>query len=510
MKFKEFEDMHPIKRRQFVKALGTVLALPFIPRGVQEAVSDILFGGTAYAQTFPTNQATYFIEINLRDQFDFGHVAVAPGLATHANIIRGDRGKKLALFDDPSTLLRTGNQFYLTREGRALAPHVNNVAVLELCELAIGKIHGHEASCPLRSPGRTSSANGKPAMWTFDPPPREGGNDYHYSNTPTPGVLHNYHMKRLNPNIRNGVIYKGISRDIHTVYHHNGHLQNAQPNRHQTTQTLINSFAGATQTQSTFLADNAADISRLLGKVDESYLKRLRFDKSVSTEHGKEVSALEDLLIRQRQQVAIDINLSASERSYWSQGVSHMGHGANTAQIWEQCALATKIVANDLCKTVVLEFDHGDIHGPRNESQLRAQGTQIAYPLARMIEQLKAAGKFNQTLIAIYTTDGGRAPHSDSWGSEGKNGVILAGGRIKGGYYGDIRVANNSGDGHTWSYHAPTSNGTPGTGSQYNYGRISGASVWKTVAKAMGVPSSYYSSLSELNGHAYLDFMLRG
>ncbi|MCB0421441.1 MAG: hypothetical protein KDD61_10625 [Bdellovibrionales bacterium] len=510
MKFKEFEEMAPLQRRQFLKVMGTVLALPFTPKGVQQAVTEVLFGEVAYAEAFAASQANFFIEINLRDQFDFGHIAVAPGLAQFSGLKRGAMGHQLALFDDPSTLMRTGNRFYLTREGRALAPHVSNIAILELCELSMGTIHGHEAANAIRSPGRSYSSLGRPAMWTLDQPNKQGGNEYHYSNVPTPGVLHNYYMKQLSPSIRNGVIYKGISREIHTVYHHAGHLQNAQPNRHQTISTLINTFNGATQTQSTFLADNANLITRLLKKIDERHLNRLRYERNVASEHGQEVTALESVLIKQKEQVPINIALTPQERSYWSSGVSGMGHGTNTAQIWEQCGLAVNILKHDLCKTVILEFDHGDIHGDRSEAQLRAQGTQAALPLARMIEQLKAAGIFDRTLIAMYTTDGGRAPHSDSWGDQGKNGVILAGGMIKGGYYGDIRVAGNIGNGHFWSYHIPDASGNPiAQGTTGNASRVSGASIWKTVARAMGVPESVYGNLSELNGAPYLNYLLR-
>jgi arylsulfatase A-like enzyme len=76
-------------------------------------------------------------------------------------------------------------------------------------------------------------------------------------------------------------------------------------------------------------------------------------------------------------------------------------------------------------------------------------------PLVRLIESLKAAGLYENTLIAIYTLDGGRAPAANSSGGEGKSGLMLAGGMIQGGYYGDVGIAGDDGDGHVYSYSAP-------------------------------------------------------
>ena len=55
------------------------------------AAPALLRAGEAWAQTVAP---TYLIEICLRDQVDFGHVMVAPGLATDANLRRGPSGRR--------------------------------------------------------------------------------------------------------------------------------------------------------------------------------------------------------------------------------------------------------------------------------------------------------------------------------------------------------------------------------------------------------------------------------
>ena len=80
---------------------------------------------------------------------------------------------------------------------------------------------------------------------------------------------------------------------------------------------------------------------------------------------------------------------------------------------------------------------------------------QLALPLARLIESLKKANLFDRTLIAVYTLDGSRSPAAGSAGNEGKNSVMLAGGMIKGGYFGDVVVTGPDGDGHKYGYQSP-------------------------------------------------------
>ena len=114
---------------------------------------------------------------------------------------------------------------------------------------------------------------------------------------------------------------------------------------------------------------------------------------------------------------------------------------------------------------------------------------QAAKTLSRLIAKLKESGIWDRTLVAIYSTDGGRAPAAGSQGNEGKNTVVLAGGMIKGGYYGDVGIAGDDGDGHVYSYSAPdVGTGAPMAASTNNDGRMAGKYIWRTVAKALEIP----------------------
>jgi len=196
--------------------------------------------------------------------------------------------------------------------------------------------------------------------------------------------------------------------------------------------------------------------------------------------------------------------------AYWGQGVPAQACNPKQvkAQIWEQFAYAYKLVTNRLTASVALEFDYVDTHDSRDAEQLATETKQIALPLSRLIESLKKAGIYDRTLIAIYTTDGSRAPAANSSGYEGKNTVILAGGMIKGGYYGDLRVAGDDGDGHRYSYHAPDlDTGAPNaTGTTKNDMRLPGSAIWRTVTKALRIPNAVAGKFPDVAGAKALDY----
>ncbi|MEQ1876069.1 MAG: DUF1501 domain-containing protein [Bdellovibrionia bacterium] len=507
-KCEDFELMSLVERRRFLQVMGVLLGAPFVPSAFRFACNEILMG-EALAQANEINLPTYFVELNLRDQWDFGHAFVAPGLATHANLQRGAQGKKVALFQDPSTLRRAGSNFFLTNEGLPLEPHLANIAAVELCELSMGTIHGHESANATRSPGRSYTAGaGRYPMWLLDPHAKEGGHENHFSSTPTPAILHNYNQIQLNSGARRGVAYKGNSRDIHTTYHFAAGLDNAQLDRFQSTESLIDSFKISTSPATGVLASHATTIASLMKRVDRTFLDRLKYAPRSKVDHQTQIDGM---YRRLTDKSTFDLTLAQGEIDYWKAGVPEEGREGPKAQIWEQVGFASKLLTNNLVKTVSLEFDYVDVHDNRPESTLRAMGSQLSLPLSRLIENLKNAGIWDRTLIAVYTLDGGRSPASDSTGTEGKNGVILAGGRIRGGYYGDIRVAGGTSDGgHTYRYHKPDdstgvaiSSGTTG-----NDRRVSGASIWKTAMKAAGVPSRLYNSFADVTNAPELNYLI--
>ena len=126
MKVHEFERLAPIQRRRFLKLMGAALAAPLVPAAVRYACNDIVGEAKAEESGLPT----YFIEIDLRDQWDFGHVFVPPGLATYANLRRGEYGRKCALFYEMNQLVQKPNNVYLTPESMALEPPSQTVVVM--------------------------------------------------------------------------------------------------------------------------------------------------------------------------------------------------------------------------------------------------------------------------------------------------------------------------------------------------------------------------------------------
>ena len=518
-KLHDFHAMDPASRRTFLKALGIALAAPHVPAGLRFAVNELLVS-TAYAQSVEGSLPSYFIEINMRDQFDFGHAFVAPGIATASDMVRGASGTQVALFDDPNTLKKVGNNFYLTNESKGeIEEHLESIAVMELCELALGTIHNHEAANCIRSPGRSYNGGaGRSEMWLLDPHENQGGNENHYSAVPTPAVLHNYAQKQLSMGLRNGVNYKGVHRAIHTVYHHSAGLVNAQLDRYNSTDAILNAFNSvnvAPPAPTGILAKHSTTISRLVKMVDEKHLETLSFGTGAKADHEVQIQGAGQKLQAKSSAAgapkAFSLALTDQEKAYWRNGVSQAGHEGPKANFWEQVGWASKLITNDIVRTVAIEYCFTDIHGPRSEADLRAQGTQIARPLARLIKSLKDAGIYDRTTIVIYTLDGGRSPAADSWGSEGKNGFILAGGKVKGGYYGDLKVASRNGDAHTFSYHMPdlTSGLAIANGTTGNDRRVSGASAWKTVMKAAGISSQLMSKFPDTNAGQPLDFMLK-
>lgn len=505
MKSREFERMSPPRRRRFLKLMGAALAAPFIPAAVRHAANEMC--GVAEAAELPR----YFIELNLRDQWDHGQLFVAPGLATHTNLRRGEFGRQCAMFFQQADLVARPNRVYLTPHSLELEPHVDSIAMIDCCELSVGVIHGHESGNPMRSPGRTyQSGGGRREMYLNDPVDNfPQGCEQFYSSTPTPASFYNYWNKKNDPAARNGIAFKGISRGIHTAYHFGADLPGAELDRYQSRDMLFQAFPDKVEDLNVLRNEQeAAAMAEILGAVDPKFLNRRRFADVAVTNHEQNLQEARSLLYSGQTKL-ISMPLTPEEEGYWSSGIPDQVGVNIKAQIWEQAAWAFKLISNDLCRSVALEFDYVDVHDQRTVSQLEVETQQASRALARLISKLKEAGIYDRTLIAIYCTDGGRAPAAGSQGNEGKNTVILAGGMIRGGYYGDVGVAGDDGDGHSYSYAAPRiDNGQPAASVTDNSGRLPGKYIWRTVAKALNVPDAEASQFPDVADAQPLSWLL--
>ncbi|MCH9681428.1 MAG: DUF1501 domain-containing protein, partial [Deltaproteobacteria bacterium] len=438
------DSVHPLRRRRFLELAGAMLAAPAIPAGVRFAVNDQLVG-EAQAFGMETGQPTYFIEINLRDQWDFMHVFVPPGIATHTNLIQGGAGNMCTLFYGSQDITSHGNGHYLTPDSAALAPHLDQIAMCELFEICTGAIHGHEAVNAIRSPGRSKQMGpGQSPVWENEPGFSEQGNDFYYSSTPTPASLHNYRAKQLDPSLRNGVTLKYISR-FHTVCHYGAGLADAELTRVQSVDQLFQTFPDTVEDLNILPTPEEAQLLQdVMERVDGGFFSRYGFAEDARTRHASNLSEAAGLWHTGEVNI-VSMPLSEEEVSYWSAGVPDQVGDNLKANIWEQAAWAFKLLSNDVTRTVSLEFDYLDVHDTRGEAVMNTMGLQCALPLARLIESLKLAGIWDRTTIAVYSADGGRSPAANSYGNSGKNGMILAGGNIRGGSYGDVGVAGTAG-----------------------------------------------------------------
>lgn len=512
MKIPEIEAMSRLERRRFLKTLGVFLGAAAAGPSLRYACNE-LAGGAAFAQTAGAADQTYFIEIGLRDQWDQAHVMVAPGLATNGNLRRGINGNMAALYYGGGELRQrtvNGTQVFLTDDSAELEPHLNDIALIDSNELCDGPIHGHEGTNPLRSPGRAHEQTaGKLAVFSNDPTSNfPGGNDAHYSSTPTPATLHNYRQKQLDGALKNGFAFKGIARDIHTVYHFGAGLPGAELDRMQSKGQLFNAFPARVEDFNVVSKpEHASVIQRILKRVDGRYLAARKLSDAAKEGHTAALEEAKGRLYVQAPRV-ISLPITAAEEAYWRSGVpDQVAGGPVRAQPWEQAAYASKILSNDLARSIALEFEFVDQHGGRPEAMVRTMAQQASRPLARLITSLKAAGIWDRTLIAMYTVDGSRAVDADSYGNRGKNTLILAGGMIRGGYWGDIRVAGNSGSGHDYSYHGPDlTTGMP-TASE---SRLPSNRVWRTVMKALKVPDALCAQFPDVAGASALPFLLKG
>lgn len=536
--FSGLADLPPPARRQFLQRLGIALAAPGIPAALRFAVNE-LCEGTAYAAAAETKLPTYFIEFNYRDQVDWGQVAIAPGLVSaYGSLARGDTGRKAALFFDQAQIIKGPNNFYLTPDSQALLPHLDTIAFIDSGELTAGAIHGHNAANRNRAPDCSTTAKpGQSPMWTRDPTTQfPTGVEPYQSAIPTPASLHNYYQKMLTPGTRNGVVFKGVTRAKHTIYHFGANLPGSELDRMQEKAQLFTAFPSAGAPAAAGVLPNGAEaelLARILKRIDPAWLQRRRYAKSAVDDHLAEMTEAQGLLTGVGTGLPIPgmtVPLTPDEEAYWKEGVPEqlqngltnyagIAQDADTLthvrfQIWEQFALAYKLIAGGFTRTVAGDCEFIDHHDTRPQSNVRCQTLQMAPSLARLIEKLKAANLYDRTVIALYTCDGSRAPAANSQGSDdmAKMTIILAGGGIKGGYYGDITVGGKVADGQSYEIHMPdpiTGLPVPMGSTKGSIGRIPGSVMWRTVAKAMGIPDTLIGTFPLVADAKPMDFLLR-
>jgi Protein of unknown function (DUF1501) len=529
----EISALGPTERRKFLKWLGLLVSAPAVPAAIRFACNE-LAGGKAHAQAQETALGTYFIEFDFRDQVDLMHVFVPPALAARAELRRGDVGNQCTLYEQQAAITAHAGRVFLTPDSAELAPHVDTIAMIDTGEAGIGGVHGHEAANGMRSPGRTGSSSGRMPLFNNDGN-SGSGNDALYGTVPTPASLHNYHQKQIAAGLRNGFAFKGISRAQHSVYHFAAQLPGAELDRIATRDRLFETFPAVVEDLNIVASPEQAELfTRVLRRADARFFSRRRFAEEIGMGHANQLQEAGGLLYPAEPRV-VELPLTAEETEYWSAGVPNQqctigdkdaidcgtseqnatSGGFVKAQVWEQFAYASKLVRGNVVRSIALEFDFMDLHGDgvRTEQVLRTQARQCALPLARLIQSLKDAGIYDRTLIAVYTLDGSRRPAANSYGNDGKGTLMLAGGMIRGGYYGDIEVAGDDGNGHTYGFRAPDPvTGMPGelvTDWGARDKRTSSAAAWQTVAEALSIPRDLRDQFEEVAGVEPLRFMLR-
>ncbi len=515
MKLPDLENMPPLERREFLKKLSATLATsPLFSNAIKVTLLDMLLGSSASAQV---NSPMNFLEVNFRDQWDFGSVFVAPSLARNYENIRN----QTSIFEMPTA---ERNNFYLSPRASELRPHLDHIAVIETGECVLpgnSSVHGHEAGNPLRSPGRTqTSGGGKIDMATVDRRPggRAAGNEVLYSSTPTPAILHNYYSKMQNPNLRNGTLLRSSIRpDVHTYYHFEANLANAQLTRYFSKSTFLSAFqnVGGVPTRPPVIKRHGNVITSMLKKLDQRFMQRSLADTNQRNKQNLSVDEFARLLNAQPEVIQVD--LTAAELAAWQNNIGPQlncagdeASNCTPAQgAWgagEIFAHAFKLFRSGTVRTVAIDFDMTDVHSNRTPLLMNTQAEQSGRTLARMIQNLKDSGLWENTIIAMYTLDGSRSPVSNSTGENTKNAIVLAGGKIRGGYYGDVSLSTNG----TVTYFRPNDSGQPiAQGNTGRDMRVPAADIYKTVASLSGVPMNMIDSFADVRAGRMLSYLIR-
>ncbi|HKY37398.1 MAG TPA: hypothetical protein VJN18_15755 [Polyangiaceae bacterium] len=534
----EMAEMSPTQRRRFLKLMGACLAAPTIPAALRFAFNEVA-GGVKYAHAQAASEGTIFLEFNYRDQVDLMHVFVPPGIATHPSLKPGVNGEAISMFHQVANIRKAPNtNHYLTPDSMELLDYVDDIAIIDTSEATIGNVHGHEAGSAIRSPGRVmGSASGKQPMYMIDAPndgANGAGSEKLYTSTPTPATLHNYHQKQTDATLKNGFAFKGISRFKHSCYHYGADLPGSELDRYKDKDSLFSAFPKVATDASLVPSPAHADLLLKMVKGVDTRLFTRRYAPEKLNNHLAQLNETRNLLHVANPKV-VDVPLTMAEEMLWGEGVPTQkctqgdtkvvdcgtngdpsADGFVKAQVWEQFAYAAKILGSGVTRSAAIEFDFMDLHGDgaRPESVLQVQAQQASKPLARMIKYMKDLGVWHRTLIAVYTLDGSRRPAANSYGNDGKGTMILAGGMIKGGYYGDIRITKDMTNGHEYGFVKPDPvTGVPTGDPITSWGdpskRTPGADLWLTVMKALGIPDELARSFPDTTNGTVHQCMLK-
>lgn len=303
---------------------------------------------------------------------------------------------------------------------------------------------------------------------------------------------------------------KGVGRSIHTVYHFEGELALGEITRFTNFGRLVAYYQPQEGKSHQIIATQSQQqaFAELLARFDKSFLSAKKFDDFKQTLHAENVNQLSSVMNR----TSLNLELTDEEVNYWSSDVPDQMSGKSLMPIWKQAAFASKLLTSRQVRTVSLEFDYSDIHGIRSKDAMDTMAKQTVLPLDRLIKALKEDGIWDQTVILINTLDGSRTPNADSFGNTGKNGFILAGGSIKGGYYGDIKhIRSSSGGGNVYAYHVPdlaTGVAVP-NGVEDNSNRVPDQVAYTTILKAIGISSDFIKDLPNTDISNTMDFLFK-
>jgi hypothetical protein len=310
MKGKLFASLPEPARRRFLSQASILLAAPMVTDAFRYAFWEEV-GGAAFADDRLTGPL-FFLEVNFRDQWDFGPALVAPGVAAAVG-----RSNDLAVLGNP---IRINDNFYLSPDALALRDHADSVAIIETGEHCIGGIHHHEAGNAMRSPGRSYTRGpGRTDMATVDKRPGTGGNEELYSSSPTPAVLHNHATRQAAPSLRKGVLIRSWLRSgTHTFYHFEANLgDDARLERFYDRDTLLKAFAPPPSMQSAnVLSEHSASLTSILKRLDARYLTDLQKAKKLPS-HEASLGRVDFA----RAADSLDVRLSGGDLSAWSQGI---------------------------------------------------------------------------------------------------------------------------------------------------------------------------------------------